>query len=62
MKRTRILMTKSVYLVLSLLEINEIVMWKFWYCYEKPKYRGKGKLCYMDRDTFIVYIKYRTFK
>ena len=23
----------------------------------KPKYGGKAKLCYMDIDSFIVYIK-----
>ena len=23
----------------------------------KPKYGGKAKLCYMDLDSFIVYIK-----
>ena len=32
-------------------------MYEFWYDYVKPKYGEKAKLCYMDRDSFIVYIK-----
>ena len=32
-------------------------MYEFYYDYVKPKYREKVKLCYMDRDSFIVYIK-----
>ena len=34
-------------------------MYEFWYDYMKLKYGGKGKLCYMDTDSFIVYIKNR---
>ena len=30
---------------------------EFWYNYVKPKYGEKLKLCYMDTDSFIVYIK-----
>ena len=29
----------------------------FKYDYVKSKYEGKAKLCYMDTDSFIVYIK-----
>ena len=29
----------------------------FWYDYVKLKYGEKAKLCYMDTDSFIVYIK-----
>ena len=32
-------------------------MYKFWYDYVKPKCGEKAKLCYMDTDRFIVYIK-----
>ena len=32
-------------------------MYEFWYDYVKPKYGEKAKLCYMDADSFIVYIK-----
>ena len=30
---------------------------KFWYDYVRRKYNEKAKLCYMDTDTFIVYMK-----
>ena len=32
-------------------------MYEFWYDYVKPKYIEKAKLCYMDTDSSIVYIK-----
>ena len=32
-------------------------MYEFWYDYVKPKDGEKAKLCYMDTDSFIVYIK-----
>ena len=32
-------------------------MCEFWYDYSKPKYGEKAKLCYMDTDHFIEYIK-----
>ena len=32
-------------------------MYEFWYDYVKPKYGEKAKFCYMDKDSFIVYIK-----
>ena len=32
-------------------------MYEFWYDYVKLKYGEKAKLCYMDTDSFIVYIK-----
>ena len=57
MKKTEILMNKPVYLGLSILELSKILMYEFWYDYVKPKYGEKVKLCYMDTDSFIVYIK-----
>ena len=56
-KRTWILMNKSVYLGLSILEISKIVMYEFWYDYVKPIYGENTKLCFMDTNSFIVYIK-----
>ena len=50
-------MNKPVYLFLSILETNKLVMYEFWYDYVKPKYREKTNLYYMDTDSFIVYIK-----
>ena len=32
-------------------------MYEFWYAYVKLKYGAKVKLCYMDTESFIVYIK-----
>ena len=32
-------------------------MYEVWYDYVKPKYGEKVKLCYMDTDSFLVYIK-----
>ena len=32
-------------------------MYEFWHDYINPKYKEKAKLCYMDTDNFIVYIK-----
>ena len=57
MKKTEILMNKPVHLGLSMLELSKILMYEFWYDYVKPKYSEKAKLCYMDTDSFIVYIK-----
>ena len=54
MRKTQILMNKPVYLGLSILDLSETVMYGFWYDYVKPKY---GKLCYMDTNSFIVYVK-----
>ena len=46
-------MNKPVYLGLSILELNKILMYEFWYDYVNPKYRGKAKKCGF---IFIVYI------
>ena len=50
-------MNKPVYLGLSILELSKILMHEFWYDYVKPKYVEKAKLCYMDIESFNVYIK-----
>ena len=50
-------MNKPVYLGLSILEWSKMLMYLFWYDYVKPKYGEKAKLCYMNTDSFIVYIK-----
>ena len=55
-------MNKPVYLGLSILELSKILMYEFWYDYVKPKYGEKAKLCYMDTDSFIVYIKTDIYK
>ena len=50
-------MNKLAYLGLSILELSEILMYKFWYDYVKPKFDEKAKKCTMYPDNFIVYIK-----
>ena len=57
MKKTQILMNKPIYLNLSMLNQTEAVIYEFWYGYIKPKYDEKVKLCYIDTDNFIVYLK-----
>ena len=57
MKKTETLMNKTVYLGLSTLKLSEKLMYEFCYDYVKPKYGEKAKLCFMDTNSFIVYIK-----
>ena len=57
MEKTEILMNKPVCLGLSVLELSKILMYEFCYDYIKLKYGEKIKLCFMDTDKFIVYIK-----
>ena len=42
-------MKKPVYLALSILELNKILIYEFWYDYVKPKYREKTK--------FVIWIQ-----
>ena len=32
-----------------------------WYDYFKPMYQDKEKVCYMDTDSFITYVKAEDF-
>ena len=57
MRKTQIFMNKPVYLRLSFLELSKIAIQEFWYDYVKLKYCEKAKLCYMNTDSFIVYVK-----
>ena len=56
-KNPQILTNKPVYLRFSILELHKILIYEFWHEYVKPKYGEKGKLCHVDTDSFIVYIK-----
>ena len=55
MKKTRVKMSKPLYLGMSILGISKILMYEFWY-YINPKYGDRAKLCYTDTDSFIIYI------
>ena len=61
MNKTKVKMNKPIYLELSILDISKILMYKFWYDYMKPKYGNRVKLCYMDKDSFIMSIKTNDF-
>ena len=70
-KKTKVKMNKPIYLGMSILDISKTLMYEFWYDYIKPKYQwsctkrsctqGKAKLCTMDTDSFIIYIKTEDF-
>ena len=51
-------MNKPVYLGLQILKLSKILLCQFWYDYVKPKYDEKTKLCYMDTESFILYINH----
>ena len=57
MRKTQILINKSVYLGLSILDLSKTVMYEFLSDYVMPKYGGNAKLCYMDTNSFIVHVK-----
>ena len=61
MKKTRVKMTKPLYLDMSILDISKILMYEFWYDYINPKYGDKAKLCYMGTYSFIIHIKTEDF-
>ena len=61
MKKTKVKMNKPIYLGMSILDVTKTLMYKFWYDYIKPKYQDIAKLCYMDTDSFITYIKAEDF-
>ena len=61
MKKTEVKMNKHIYLGLSILDIGKTNMYEFWYDYIKPKYEDRGKLCYTDIDSFVIYIKTKDF-
>ena len=57
MKKTKVKINNPIYLGMSILDISKTLMHIFWFDYIKPKYRDRVKLCYMDTDSFIIYIK-----
>ena len=54
-------MNKPIYLGLSILDISKTNTYEFWYGYIKPKYGDRAKLCYIDTDSFVIYIKTEDF-
>ena len=59
MKKTKVKLNEAVHLGISILDISETLMCKFWYDYIKPRYGDlwyAAKLCYADTDSFVVHI------
>ena len=61
MKKVEVKMNKPIYLGQAILDISKTLMYEFWYDYIKPKYEDKARLCYMDTDSFVMYIKTEDF-
>ena len=57
MKKTEVKMNKPIYLGQVILDVSKMLMYEFWYDYIKPKYGDKARLCYMDTDSFVIYVK-----
>ena len=57
MKKVEVKMNKPICLGQAILDISKILMYEFWYDYSKSKYGDKAQLCYMDTDSFVIYIK-----
>ena len=55
-KKTKVKLTKPLYLGMSILDISKALMYKFWYDYVKPKYGDRARLCYTDTDNFVIHI------
>ena len=61
MKKIRVKITKPLYLGMPVLDVSEIFMYEFWYGSMKTKYGFRARLCYVDTDSFVIYIKTKDF-
>ena len=62
MGKIKVVMNKPVFLGQVILDPSKIVMYEFHYDYMVPKYGlEKLKLCYMDTDSLVYYIKTEDF-
>ena len=57
MKEIKVKMNKPVDLRISVLQISKTLICELWYDFIKPNYQQNEKLCYIDTDSFIIYIK-----
>ena len=61
MKKTKIEMTKPVYLDMSILHISKTLMHEYCYDYIKVKNQNNEKLFYMNTGSLIIHIKTKHF-
>ena len=61
MRKTKVKKSKPICVGMTILDISKTLMYEFWYGYLKPKYDDKIKLCYMDIDSLIPFIKTEDF-
>ena len=57
----KVVMNKPVYRGHAILNLNKMIMHKFYFDYMKPKYRETLKLRYMDTDSLVYHIKTKDF-
>ena len=57
MKLREVYMNKSIYLGQVILDNSKMLMCEFWYDYLRPKYGDQIKLCYMETDSFTIYVE-----
>ena len=61
MRKTSVLMEKTLPVGQAILDISKTLMYEFWYGYLKPKYQDKVKLCYLDTNSFIIHAETDNF-
>ena len=57
MKQREVYMNKPLYLGQAILDYSKMLMYEVWYDYLQPMYKDKIELCYMDTDSFIIYVE-----
>ena len=57
LKKRDVYMNKPLYLGQAILDHSKMLMYEFWYDYLQPMYNDKIELCYMDTDSFIIYVE-----
>ena len=61
MKKTEVKMNKPIYLGQAILDLSKTLMYEFWYDCMKAKDGDKARLCYVDTDSFVIYIETEDF-
>jgi hypothetical protein len=57
MRKTNVMLNKSVYVGMSILDISKNLMFNFYYNVLKKKYDNKIQLLYTDTDSLVIEIK-----